>query len=198
MTTSKFTIHQPSVTRWIHEFRRGDSSAADFLWKFLESRLIAFARQKIQFPASYDEEDVAIGAFASLCEGLEDGRYDELANRKELWSLLAEITLNRARKLARDEKRLKRGGNFKRLSNGQKALDKLEAAELAPEYSLLAKEECKRMLQMLPKEELQIIAILKVDGHTNDEIADILGCTRRSIQRRLNLIRKVWATEYDA
>jgi DNA-directed RNA polymerase specialized sigma24 family protein len=48
---------------------------------------------------------------------------------------------------------------------------------------------------MLPLPEIQQVALLKVDGYTNDEIAQQLGCTRRTVQRRLNLIRDVWAEE---
>jgi len=197
MNSSKSQPHQPSVTRWINDFRGGDDSAAGLLWGFLKSRLISFARQKASFSSTYDEEDVAIEAFAALCSGLKSGRYDALSDRNELWSLLAAITINRARKLARDEKRIRRGGQSRQIPNGEEFLNKITTAELSPEHSSIAKEECKRMLAVLPKKELQLIAILKVDGHNNGEIATILGCTRRSIQRRLNLIRDIWAAEYD-
>jgi DNA-directed RNA polymerase specialized sigma24 family protein len=31
-----------------------------------------------------------------------------------------------------------------------------------------------------------------MDGYTVDEIADRLGCARRTVARRLELIRKTW------
>ena len=35
-----------------------------------------------------------------------------------------------------------------------------------------------------------------MEGYNNDEIADQLGCARRTVARRLDLIRKTWlATE---
>ena len=37
----------------------------------------------------------------------------------------------------------------------------------------------------------------RVEGYTNDEIASKLGCTRRTVQRRLNLIRDLWQRDAD-
>jgi DNA-binding CsgD family transcriptional regulator len=34
-----------------------------------------------------------------------------------------------------------------------------------------------------------------MEGYTNDEIADRLGCARRTVARRLDLIKKVWEAE---
>lgn len=188
--------HKPSVTRWINDFKNGDDSAAHLLWGFLKSRLLALAGKKtISVNPTYDEEDVAISAFATLCDGLQVGRYDKVVDREALWRLLAVITINRARKLARDENRIRRGGDKKRVIDGDSAIRRIASPEPSPEFSLLAKEECRRMLDLLPKKELRIVAILKVDGHTNQEVATILNCTRRSIQRRLNLIRDIWANE---
>jgi DNA-binding CsgD family transcriptional regulator len=31
-----------------------------------------------------------------------------------------------------------------------------------------------------------------MEGYTNDEIAERLGCARRTVARRLELIRKIW------
>ena len=69
--------------------------------------------------------------------------------------------------------------------------------ELTPEASYSALEECERLLSILPSEDLKRLAVLKVDGYTNEELAEILNCTRRSVQRRLQLIREIWTNELD-
>lgn len=189
-------VHKPSVTRWIVDFKQGDDSAADLLWGFLKSRLLCLAsRRTAGASPAYDEEDVAITAFTTLCDGLQVGRYDAIADRESLWSLLAVITINRARKLARNENRLRRGGGVTHELDGEAALSRSISPDPSPEFSTAAKEECRRMLDLLPKKELRLVAILKVDGHTNEEIAGLLNCTRRSIQRRLLLIRDIWTNE---
>lgn len=185
-----------SVTRWINELKKGDAAAADLLWQFLQSRLIALASRQVGFSVSYDKEDVALDAFATLCDGIREGRY-EIANRNALWSLLGVITINGARKRSRNEKRLRRGGSFTRTKSNDKTLDSITTNELSPEDSYFALEECKRLLSILPNENLKRLAVLKVDGYTNEEVAEIMNCTRRSVQRRLKLIREIWTNELD-
>ena len=176
--------------------RKGDQAAADMLWSFLKSRLVSLAGRQVGFAIAYDEDDVALDAFATLCSGIRNGRY-EIEDRDALWSLVAVITINGARKRSRNERRQRRGGGYTRLAKSEQRLDKLPASELSPEASFLAREECTRLLSILPSEELKHLALLKVDGHTNEEIATILKCTRRSIQRRLKLIRKIWTHELE-
>lgn len=143
----------------------------------------------------YDEEDIANSAFGALCHGLEGGRYDELASREELWRLLAVITVNKARNRARDTNRVKRGGNVTRIEDNEMFLSLIADAELPPDVLLACEEECERLLGLLEQRELKLVAVLKVEGYTNDEIASQLGCSRRAIQRRLNLIRNFWTGE---
>lgn len=174
--------------------RLGDDVAAEYLWKFVKAKLTSLARRKLGTTGPYDEEDVALEAFAALCDGLQKGNLDDIENRQSLWRMLAVIAVNRARKFARDEKRLRRGGAMSR-NVDQSVLQNASSDEASPDVSLLAKDEYRRLLGLLGKDELKRIALLKVDGHTNEEIAEIAGCTRRSIQRRLKLIRDIWSNE---
>jgi len=36
------------------------------------------------------------------------------------------------------------------------------------------------------------VALLKMEGYTGEEIADRLGCSLRSVARKLELIRRTW------
>jgi DNA-directed RNA polymerase specialized sigma24 family protein len=62
------------------------------------------------------------------------------------------------------------------------------AAELPTQDFDLA---CEELLLSLD-EPLRRIALLRLMGHTNDEIARQLDCTRRKIERKLALIRLKW------
>jgi DNA-directed RNA polymerase specialized sigma24 family protein len=53
-------------------------------------------------------------------------------------------------------------------------------------------EECQRLLDVLEDDSLRQVALSRMEGYTNDEIAAQLGCARRTIARRLDLIRKTW------
>lgn len=80
----------------------------------------------------------------------------------------------------------------------QKEFDTLlnsEANTLTAEQSTLLKEECERLLDVLGNDEFRKVALLKVEGYTNNEIANALQCTRRTVQRRLEFIRTVWSRD---
>ena len=49
-----------------------------------------------------------------------------------------------------------------------------------------------RFMQQLSEATLRGIVSLKMDGFTNEEIAERLGCATRTVERKLNLIRKLW------
>ena len=190
-------VSNPSVTRWLHELRQGDEFAAKRLWEFLHKRLLLLARKEVNrgSPTAYDEEDVALSAFSALCHSIQQGSYGEISDRGELWQLLAVIALNKARNKARDENRLRRGGGVSRIQMTNDLLENVASASVDPALATLMQDECQRLLGKLQKREVQMVALLKMEGYTNEEVAQQLGCTRRSVHRRLNLIREIWAEE---
>ena len=186
-----------SVSLWLTALRDGDQTAARRLWTFIGRRLTSLAKSEVAqaAPCVYDEDDVALSAFNALCHGMRHGRYDDVVNRGDLWRLLAVITINKARTRATRENRQKRGGSAKHVSDGDAILALLTSPDPPPELNVCMQDECERMLGLLQKQELKMVVLLRVEGYTNEEIACHLGCTRRSVQRRLTLIRDIWADE---
>lgn len=39
------------------------------------------------------------------------------------------------------------------------------------------------------------VALPRMEGYTNEEVADRLGCSLRSIARKVEIIRRTWAGE---
>ena len=54
------------------------------------------------------------------------------------------------------------------------------------------------LLAKLADERQREIAIHKMGGMTNSEIADELGCPLRTIERKLSIIRSLWQKELNA
>ena len=54
-------------------------------------------------------------------------------------------------------------------------------------------EDYQRLLGRLDEAELRSVALWKVEGYTNEEIAEKLGCVVRSVERKLQRIRILWA-----
>jgi len=189
-----------SVTGLLHRLRQGDQTAAQRLWETYFRKLAGLARTKLEGrnPLVGDEEDVALSAFKSFCRGVEHGRFPELADRDDLWNLLVTITLHKVLHLVRDEGRAKRGGTRRRNSSNADGCDsdllqQLVGAEPTPEMAAQVAEEAKRLLGRLPNQDLVELALLKMEGYTNSEIAKRWQKSERTVERKLNLIRQLWS-----
>ena len=50
-------------------------------------------------------------------------------------------------------------------------------------------------IALLDDDDLRRVALDRMEGYTNDEIAARLGCARRTVARRLDVIRQTWEAE---
>src|SRR4051812_38496320 len=98
-----------SVTLWLGALRAGDLDAAQPLWERYFARLVRLARARLHATprADADEEDAALSAFDSFCDGAARGRLPRLADRDELWRLLVVLTARKAAAQARRRRRLR-------------------------------------------------------------------------------------------
>lgn len=203
------TEDRGSVSRWIGELQAGDGAAVQPLWERYFARLVRLARAKLRATrrtaAAEDEEDAALSAFNSFCEGVARGRFPRLADRDDLWRLLVVITARKAGAQVQREGRQKRGGgkvlgvaDLQAVGPDGEPADVLGMALAAgptPDFAAAAAEEFRRLLDALDDDELRRVALDRLDGYSNDEIAERLGCARRTVARRLDLIKKVWEAE---
>jgi DNA-directed RNA polymerase specialized sigma24 family protein len=67
--------------------------------------------------------------------------------------------------------------------------------EPTPEFAAELAEEVDRLFDQLADDQLRQIARLKMEGYTNQEIADTIGRAITTVERRLRLIRKTWSRE---
>jgi DNA-directed RNA polymerase specialized sigma24 family protein len=191
-----------SVTRWLERLQGGDQAAARELWERYFRRLAALARLKLQGSPrrAANEEDVALSAFASFCRGVEHGRFPQLFDRNGLWRLLVVFTVRKAAHQLRDEGRLKRGGRPAGPGPAdalpdEAVLEQVMSREPTPEVAAEMAERVRSLLASLDDAELEAIAVWKMEGFTNDEIAARLDCAPRTVERKLRLIRCIWEKE---
>jgi DNA-directed RNA polymerase specialized sigma24 family protein len=183
-----------SVTHWIGRLKAGDPEAAQRLWEGYFRRMVRLARRRLRGrprPAA-DEEDVALSAFEGFCRAAREGRFARLLDRGDLWQLLVVLTARKALALVRHERRQKRGGDR---AKDEAELDPVIGREPTPGFAAQVAEECARMLRLLPDQELRSIAVWKMEGYGNEEIAARLGCVERTVERRLRVIRALWGGE---
>jgi DNA-directed RNA polymerase specialized sigma24 family protein len=194
---------EPSIERWLKGVVEGDAAATEELWNYCFPQLVRFARHKLRkVPRrAADEEDVALDAMDSFCRALREGRFPHLADQNALLRLLLQMTARKATDLVRREMSARRG---KASVRGDSALRGRSAAtatypgravDLLPELAVLAMEEVDRLLGLLEDPQLQAMAVAKMEGCENREIAQRLHCSMRTVERRLHLIRTIWEHE---
>jgi DNA-directed RNA polymerase specialized sigma24 family protein len=196
-----------SVTHWIGQLKAGGHTAAQPLWESYFQRLVGLARKKLQGASRRvaDEEDVALSAFDSFCRGAAQGRFPQLTDRNDLWQLLAAITARKAIDLYHYERRQKRGGGTVQgesallatvdSSQPEASMEQIMSREPTPEFAAQLAEECRRLLGGLADDGLRAVALWKMEGYTNEEIAAKLGCVPRTVERKLRVIRSRWKHE---
>jgi DNA-directed RNA polymerase specialized sigma24 family protein len=195
-----------SVTHWLGAIKNGEAAAAQKLWEAYYRRLVGLARRRLGSAprgGGY-EEDVALSALNSFFAGVTHGRFPQLSDRDDLWRLLVLITARKAIDQINHERRKKRRPDSVVQvwadadlddSEGEGALAQVIGNEPTPEFAAQFAEEYERRLHSLNSPELRSVAVWKMEGFTNGEIAQKLGCVERSVERKLNLIRSRWSRE---
>jgi DNA-directed RNA polymerase specialized sigma24 family protein len=190
-----------SVTGWLNALKSGDSQAAGEIWNRYYARLAAVARRRLgSMPRRMtDEEDVALSAMNHFFQGVEDGRFTKLDDRDDLWQVLVMLVSRRAATHQEKGLRQKRGGGAVRgesvwanesVVNG---IDAVAGDATPPDMAAELAESCQALLTALPEGDLREIAVAKLDGFTNDEIAGRMGVQTRTVERKLRTIRELWS-----
>ena len=186
-----------AVTVWLGQLQAGKSSAVRPLWDKYFHRLVGLARKRLKDSSRQvaDEEDVALSAFDSFCRHAEAGRF-RTYRTESVCGGFGTFTLRKAAHHQRDALRVKRGGGIV-ADMGSAVLDEVVSREPEPALAVEVAEECERLLSLLGDAELRRVAVLRMDGHSVEEVAAKIGCAPRSVKRKLQLIRDIWAGEAE-
>lgn len=197
-----------SISQWIDLARRGDSLAAQQIWETYFQQLLRLARHRLgEGPHRVaDEEDVVVDAFDSFYRGAQAGRFPKLSDRNDLWQVLVMITARKASNQRTYGARQKRGGGrvrgdsyfFDELHPDERAgIDNCLGSEPTPDFAHQMVEEFHRLIALLESPQLASIAVAKLEGFSNDEIAEQQQVRTRTIERKLRIIREIWDAAAD-
>jgi DNA-directed RNA polymerase specialized sigma24 family protein len=189
------------ITHWIGQLKQGDEQAAERVWGLYFEKLVRLAARRLRglSKRDRDEEDVALSAFHSFYQRASDGQFSRLENRDDLWRLLVTITARKSSSLIKHQMAAKRGGGKTRGESVFRGVDgphpmgieQIAADEPSAEFADGVFNTCSELLTGLD-DSLRKIALLKIEGYTNVEIAKELGIATRSITRKITLIRQKW------
>jgi hypothetical protein len=187
------------VTHWIAALKKGEADAAHRFWGRYFDELVRLARTRFGTAprGAADEEDAALSAFHSLCAGARPVRTARRPGRppaapgddhdtQGAWSGPAPAHRQAAGGRVLGEVEL--AGSTPDDASG---LDWLAGGEPTPEFAVMLEEQYRRLLEVLPEPSLRDVARLRLEGCTSEEIAARLGCNRRTITRKLELIRRM-------
>jgi len=198
------------VTAWLNQLAAGDSDAARQLFEHFCTRLQSIAKQRLspRIRRCYNEEDAALSAFQSLFSGVNKKRF-EFRDRNSFWGLLLAISerkiTNRIRYEFRDKRDVRRLMQDSVFIQSQQLQQRDLPAhprspysrEPTPEFAAEVADTCEQLLAVLPDDVSRQVAILRLENHTDEEIATELNCTRRTVQRKLMVIRRTWQDQGD-
>lgn len=194
------------VTDWFRSVEQGDERAAELLWEFCVPKMLAFSKNRLpsNLRKSLDEEDIALSAFRSLCARARQGDLTSIRGRDDLLKLLHCITTRKTLNHIKHETREKRGSGKVRgeswfsssssepSGKAPTGIDQFEGPLPSPALLAQYAEQCQQMLDQLQDPVLETIVLLRLEGYGIDEISERMGCAKRTVERRLNLIRQIW------
>ena len=196
-----------SVTHWIVELKAGDEAALGKLWQRYWPLVVELARRKLKGTRcrAADEEDVAQNTFWSFYRSLQGGRLPRLENRQDLMALLVIITARKAASQIEHEERLKRGAGHVQGESGleilagsgldirgmERARDLRRPQPLTPEEEAILRDCYEQYMGRLP-ESLRDFAEHYLAGFSYEEIAQMKDCSRKTVQRKIQVILDKW------
>lgn len=172
----------------------------DATWQRYFERLTRYADSRLsrKLKRVIDGEDIAATALESLYRGQCKGRL-QLADDGHLWSLLVTIANRKISGAVRVDRTQKRGGGQVRGESafGGDVSDEHRCVGIAdvpdahgmPDNEGAVFDQCDEILCELRDGKLIATALLRMQGHSNREIADQLDCSETRIKQRLAMIR---------
>jgi RNA polymerase sigma factor (sigma-70 family) len=197
-----------SITRLVQGCQHSDEQAQQALVGRILDDVVRLARRKIAGMLRTtidDEEDVALRVIEQFLRGAAAGWFAKLHDRQDLWQILRVILQRRVHDLLRKHYSQKAGaGRVLRESELDAAgssssrrggLDQIPDRDIAKVLDEAADEAVQERLRQLPDESLRQLVRWRLDGLTNREIADRLGCVERTVERKLKIVRAPWGPE---
>lgn len=174
--------------QWLAALAGGDPTIEAEFWQTYAGPLHRVADRQLsqQLKRRVDPEDVVQSACRTFFRRVRQGEF-AIRDRSDLWRLLLTITLNKARLQARYHGRIRRGANREQslADDPTSAGASFEAALEQIDFS----DFLESILRHLSDEQQEIFR-RTLDGQTQNEIAEAVGCSERTVRRMQVAIRE--------
>jgi RNA polymerase sigma-70 factor (ECF subfamily) len=178
-------------------FRHGDQDAARQIVDTYIDRLLMLARRRIspRLASRVDPEDVVQSAFRTFFRRVGEGQFS-FSEQDDLCKLLVRITLYKTLRSIAFHKAAKRnpGQETEQGEHHRERLLALLDKEPTAEAQVAFLDQLDRFLRKLKPQEREILE-MRLQGHSNDEIAQKLNLYDRKIRRVIEHVRSIAETE---
>lgn len=158
-------------------------------------RLRALARRTLgHLPgANTEADDVVQSALGSLCRFMRSSSEPTERDRQDIWRLLCHLVVCKSRRRVTRQTRGLPGGRLRPFidcvgTSTSAPFDRLLPAVSPAEFDVHLADALERLDPTLSR-----VVLLTLEGSTREEIAEILGCSKRTVIRKLELIRRTLA-----
>lgn len=179
---------------WVRRLAEGDEQVVNEFWGQYGHRLQGLAAQHLTARLYRREgpEDVVQSVCRTFLRRARAGQF-ELADSESLWRLLCAITLTKVREKARYHHRQKRQFDRERFldaasDDSRAAGPQIAASEPTPAEAAEFADQLQQLLGAMDEEERRLVE-MKLEGYTNQEMADKLGCSERTVRRILKRVQ---------
>lgn len=183
-----------NISHWIDRIKVGDEAAANQIWHHYFDRLVTAVRNRLHGHnrAVSDEEDVVLSVFDSFYAAAGEGRLPDLADRDDLWRLLLRMAARKVIDKHRHDRRQQRGGDLviHSLDGNQGTVIEVIGDTPSADMVMMMEESVEQFFSHFDVGHLRELAVAKLEGYSNAELARRFGCSERTIERRMHLIRE--------
>jgi RNA polymerase sigma-70 factor, ECF subfamily len=168
--------------------RDGDDDAASRLYERYAKRLFGLVESQMGrwLRSATQSEDIVQSVFRSLFRGVRSGSYD-VPQGNTLWHLLAVVAVHKLRKRA-----TRLTAKCRDIRRNVLLESSVEGGAFDPRGLELIEMTLRETLDAMRETDRQIL-LLRIQGHTVDEISGSVGRSRRTVERSLGNSRRLLA-----
>ncbi len=188
-----------SSTALIDRWRDGDQQAAGDLYRRYVERLsgIVTAQMSQRFRSRLDADDVVQSVCRSFFRRVSEGQF-QFDEDDDVWKLLVTISLNKLRNQIRRHSAAKRDAAQETQRRDNSLPDDFHLERLSatpsPVEAFIFSETIEKVSERLDEKHALLLQ-LRLEGHSQQEIAEQLRTSDRTIRRMLESIRQVLTEE---
>lgn len=189
----------------LKQVKTGDQDAVARLWRQFYEPLKQLAGRKLtqRDRRTRDEEDLALSALNAFYKCIEEDRYSSIVDEDDVWRLLVSIverkTIDHLRyQYAERRGKGQTGGEsiflkrYNALGNAATGISQFPDHALHHEFQVEFLDQLNAILDKLDDPELRLIVNARIAGFTNTQIAEQIGKSVSSVERKMRLTRDIW------